>query len=99
MTERRSALRFGPAVLTIGMLAATWFGAGALSSSNAAHLVVPKGASAVPGGYLYVARPGDSIWSIASAMEPNADPRQLVDELDAQVPGGVLRAGETLRLP
>ncbi|MCU1492995.1 MAG: hypothetical protein JWO62_759 [Acidimicrobiaceae bacterium] len=96
--RQRRGLRIAPALLTVGALAGIWFGTGALTGSKS-HLVRPPGAQAVHGGYRYVVRAGDTVWSIASAMEPGADPRPLVDELDAELPGGVLRVGATLRLP
>lgn len=91
--------RAGPGILTLGILGAVWVGAGALVDAHPVHLVAPPGARAVAGGYVYEVRPGDTVWSIASTMEPGADPRQLVDEIESSIPGGVLRAGETLRLP
>ncbi|HVC26469.1 MAG TPA: hypothetical protein VND23_12000 [Acidimicrobiales bacterium] len=92
-------LRMLPGLLTIGVIAGAWFGAGALRSAGTVPLVPPAGARATASGYLYVARPGDTVWSIASAMEPGRDPRPLVDSLDAQLRAGVLRVGETLHLP
>jgi hypothetical protein len=94
-----SVRRAGPGILTLGVLGAVWVGAGALVGSRPTHLVAPPGAHAVAGGYVYDVRPGDTVWSIASAMEPGADPRELVDEIASTIPGGVLRVGETLRLP
>ena len=45
--------------------------------------------------------PGESLWSIAQAIAPNADPREVVDaimRLNA-LPSGAVDAGETLSLP
>jgi hypothetical protein len=53
----------------------------------------------VSGGYLYIARPGDTLWSIASALEPGGDPRPLVAQLEQQLHGGELVAGDRLILP
>ncbi len=53
----------------------------------------------VSGGYLYVARPGDTLWSIASGLEPGGDPRPIVAELEQQLHGGELVAGDRLILP
>lgn len=91
--------RVVPALLAPVALVGVWIGAGALASARTVALLPPPGAHAVRGGYVYVARAGDTVWSIASAMEPSSDPRRLVDELDAELPGGVLHVGETLRLP
>jgi hypothetical protein len=47
---------------------------------------------------VYVVRAGDTLWSIARAVRPGADPRPIVDALSARVPGGVLQPGERLDL-
>lgn len=98
--RRRPARRGGalPALATVGLLVGLWFGAGALRGATPRPAVL-SGSRAVAGGYLYRVRPGDTLWSIASRLEPNADPRPLVDELAAQVPAGTLVVGETLHLP
>jgi hypothetical protein len=57
--------------------------------------VVPAPGS---GGAVYVVRGGDTLWSIARAVRPGADPRPIVDALSARVPGGVLQPGERLDL-
>ena len=101
--RRRSArtriARVVPVLLTVGVLAGVWAGASALRSVGTVPLVRPTGAWRVPGGYALVVRPGQSVWSIASSMEPGGDPRSLVDEIDAELPGGVLVAGTVLRVP
>jgi hypothetical protein len=56
---------------------------------------------ALPGGQLagseaYVVRPGDTIWSIARSIEPNADVRPLVDKISAQLRGAPLYPGERI---
>ncbi len=91
--------RVAAALLSFGALGALWAGASALRAMSREPVVPPAGARRVGGGYLYVVRPGDTVWSIATSMSPGADPRPLVDEIDAEVPGGVLRVGEVLRLP
>jgi len=101
--RRRSAARrvsgVIPVLITIGVLAGVWAGASALRAAGTAPIVPPPGSWKVPGGYELVVRPGQSVWSIASAMQPGADPRALVDEIDAGLPGGVLVAGSVLRVP
>ena len=57
------------------------------------------GSTPVAGGYAYVVRPGDTLWSIASRLEPGRDPRPLVDRLSSQVRGGRLLAGSVLVVP
>jgi hypothetical protein len=50
-------------------------------------------------GGIVVVRAGDTLWSIASRVEPDADPRPLVDELSAARDGAPLQPGERIRLP
>ncbi|MGO9299425.1 MAG: hypothetical protein ACLQEG_03665 [Acidimicrobiales bacterium] len=81
------------------VLASVWFGTGALSSLHRPALTVPAAAVKVHGGYLYIARPGDTLWSIASGLQPGGDPRPLVAELEQQLHGAQLVAGDRLTLP
>jgi len=82
------------------VLAAVWFGSGLVSGAGSqSPLRVLPGSVATAGGYRYVVQPGDTVWSIASRLEPGHDPRPLVDELDARWGGTVLHPGEQLTLP
>ncbi len=67
------------------------------------HPLVPSGAvsagSALRPGSEYVVRPGDSLWSIASRMDPSGDPRPVVAELASEVGGDAVSPGERLHLP
>jgi nucleoid-associated protein YgaU len=47
----------------------------------------------------HVVEPGDSLWSIAERLEPDGDPRPLVDELSAARGGAPLVPGEVVTLP
>ncbi len=91
--------RVAATALTLSAFGALWAGGSALRSAGRERIVPPAGARRVGAGYVYVVRPGDTVWSIATAMEPGTDPRPLVDEIEAEVPGGVLRVGEVLHLP
>jgi len=95
----RGLRRLLPGVVTLAALAGVWAGAGAMSASHAPRLDVLPGSVKAPGGYLYVVRPGDTLWSIASRLEPGGDPRALVAQLEVQVPGGSLVPGRRLVLP
>jgi hypothetical protein len=44
-------------------------------------------------------QPGDTVWSIATRLQPTGDVRPLVDRLDASFGGSVLHAGETVLVP
>jgi hypothetical protein len=92
--------RFVPGLLTVAVLVGLWLGTGALTAlrpkpASGARLA---GASLV-GGQRYVVRPGDTLWSIAVALDPSGDPRPLVDDLEAELRGSTLQPGETLVLP
>ena len=49
----------------------------------------------------YVVRPGDSLWSIAAAVSPDRDPREVIHDLDALNEASVdrLTPGMVLALP
>ena len=85
--------------VVLNAVASVWFGAGALSSLHRPALTVPAAAVKIHGGYLYVARPGDTLWSIASGLQPGGDSRPLVAELGQQLHGAQLVAGDRLTLP
>jgi hypothetical protein len=94
------AARLCAALLTLAALAALWFGAGALRGLRAAPAPARlRGSAPVRGGYRYLVRPGDTLWSIAVRIEPQADPRPLVDELAGQLHGQILQPGDVLVVP
>ena len=45
-----------------------------------------------------IVRPGDSLWSIAARLEPDRDPRPVVDALTAARGGAPLVPGEVVNL-
>lgn len=47
---------------------------------------------------IYVVQPGDTLWSIAITLAPDADPRQLVHRLTQQAGGAALQVGQRLNL-
>jgi len=99
VSRPRGLRRLLPGAATIAVLASVWVGAGALSGLHRPSLAIPAAAVKVHGGYLYTARPGDTLWSIASKLEPGGDPRILVAQLEQQLHGGELVAGDELKLP
>jgi hypothetical protein len=96
----RGLRRLLPGVATLAVLAALFAGAQELNSLRARPPVVLQGSVEVhPGEYAYVARPGDTLWSIASRVEPSGDPRPLVADLETQLHGATLQPGDRLLLP
>lgn len=96
----RGLRRLLPGAATLAVFAGAWLGVGALAASD--HPVsVDRLPGSVPvhGGFAYVVRPGDTLWSIASRVEPGSDPRPLVDQLQSQLHGQVLQPGDRLILP
>jgi hypothetical protein len=96
----RGLRRLLPGAATLAVLAGGWLGASSLAS--AAHqgaLQHLSGTVTVAGRSVYVIQPGDTLWSIASRLEPTADPRPLVDQFEAQLNGGVPQPGDRLTLP
>lgn len=49
-------------------------------------------------GHTYVVRPGDTLWSIASTLAPDRDPRPVVDALRKANGGPNLEVGDRLML-
>jgi len=88
-----------PGLVVCCLLVALWFGAGALTAGRSTGLVPLPGAKAVPGGYLYVVHPGDTLWGIATRVDPTGDVRPLVAKLEAEVRSTVLTPGTTLVVP
>lgn len=97
--ELRGLRRLLPGVATLVALAGLWLGGGMLAAGQHPPLAVLPGSVKTPAGYVYVVRPGDTLWSIATRLQPGGDPRVLVAELESQVPGGTLVPGSRLLLP
>lgn len=50
-------------------------------------------------GATYVVRPGDTLWSIATRVDPTGDPRPLVARLYAETGTYAIVPGERIRIP
>jgi nucleoid-associated protein YgaU len=90
VTPAGALRRLAGLAVTLLALAGVWVGAGALRATEnppAGHTVV------------YVARPGDTLWAIATRLDPAADPVQVVATLDAELHGAPLRPGAILTVP
>ena len=96
-TYRRRRLSVG--LLALGVLVVAARAGVALGGSP---LAAPerRPASFSPGSAAtVVARPGDTLWSIATRLAPGDDPRALVDDLVAARGTTQLQPGEQVRLP
>jgi hypothetical protein len=91
------------AVMAVALLAAlVCMGLGLMPSpaiSNGGQPAAEPGAASV--GHTLVVQPGDSLWSIATRIEPGVDPRLTVQQLIDRngLVGTAVSAGQVLRLP
>lgn len=59
----------------------------------------PGAGGRLSAGAAYVVRPGDTLWSIASRVDPSGDPRPLVADMAREVGGDTIFPGQRLVLP
>ncbi len=89
------------AVLVL-LLVTLWFGLQAALGRIGGRPLAITGA---PGGSelvtsrVWIVRPGDTLWSIAKAVDPQGDVRPLVDRLAGELRSTVLYPGESVPLP
>lgn len=97
--RRRAVVLATLVVALVGVVfalqAALGGGAGGPLTTGAASAGAPRPA-AVHG---WLVRPGDTLWSIAVAVQPRGDVRPLVDRLSAELRGRPLLVGQRLTLP
>jgi hypothetical protein len=76
---------------------------GALSVGLAAAAQATRAGTASPGRYLakVAVRPGQSLWSLAEAYDPDADTRQVIQQIKQlnSMTGDQVRAGKVLWVP
>lgn len=94
----RTRVRRRGGVLLVGgaVVAALWSGTVANALDGSPDPVPPAAR-----GRTYVVRAGDTLWSIALRIEPERDPRPVVDAILAAngVRAGSLIPGQTLSIP
>ena len=85
----------GKIIAVMVALALAWCGFGALTAQRAQS---DTGATQVTS---YIVRPGDTLWSYASAITPGHDVSETVDELIAlnNLESGSLQAGQRIIVP
>jgi LysM domain len=81
--------------LFVGIGIAVWLAVHAVAGPAAPSM----GAGQDVAVHYYTVQPGDTLWSIAARQEPNRDIRPLVDELNAEVHGQPIQAGQELQIP
>jgi nucleoid-associated protein YgaU len=82
------------------LLAAVGFGVAALAAVGGDGPPRPTDERPEPvASVAYVARPGDTLWSIAREIQPQGDVRPLVDELAALRHGAPLAPGDVVAWP
>jgi len=93
LTRRGRAVAAGASALAIGALSIA-----AATAAQAAHTGQPT-----PGGYAakVEVRPGQSLWSLAEAYDPDADPRLVIQQIEQMnsMTGDQLQPGEALWVP
>ena len=95
--------RLAALVVVAGLAIAAWAALGALGGALTAPVrsTPPPaagvgGPNAADGAVVVEVAPGDTLWSIARRLQPEGDPRPLVDRLAASNGGAVVRAGDRL---
>jgi hypothetical protein len=104
--DRQAAIRLrrtvAVALLATVVIFGTWIASGAALGRIGGGPLATTGA---PGGVrpaatrVWVVRPGDTLWSIAEAIDPHGDVRPVVDRLAAEVKGTAIYPGEHVPLP
>jgi hypothetical protein len=57
------------------------------------------GPTALASAHVWIVQPGDTLWGIATRVEPGHDVRPLVDQLSRQLHGQPLQVGDHIVLP
>jgi hypothetical protein len=88
--------RLAALVVVVGLAIAAWAALGALGGVLTTPVRSTPPPNAVDGAAVVEVAPGDTLWSIARRLQPEGDPRPLVDRLAASNGGPVVRAGDRL---
>jgi len=88
-------------LVLVAVAAVIWLGAGNVLANRggdpaSASTVRPASAAAAQ---VYVAKPGDTLWSIAVRFHGSVAQADYVDQLIAANGGAALRAGQSINLP
>jgi nucleoid-associated protein YgaU len=93
MSRTRVPRRRVPVVVTLGLVAAL--------SGQMARALAPETGSRPVARHVYVVKAGDTVWSIATRLVGEADPRALVDAIGDRnhIDVGEVVPGQTLVIP
>lgn len=96
---RRGRVVVGALVVAVIAAIALVIGLAAAGGAQAANHGQPR--AGYQGMHEIVVRPGQTLWSIASAAEPGADPRDVVQQIMTAnaMTGTTIRAGQLLWVP
>lgn len=94
LTYRRRRAAAAGILVALVLAVQSLLGVGGGDSSGVSLQPIPTEALAA-----YVVQPGDTFWSIAVRLEPDGDPRPLVDRLVAEHGSAALVVGERIALP
>jgi Tfp pilus assembly protein FimV len=78
-------------VLVLSVLVLAFAGGRATADGDADREVRPAA--------VYVVRPGDTLWDIATRLAPDRDPRVVTAALERAAGGASIRAGQRIVLP
>ncbi|UWF76867.1 MULTISPECIES: LysM peptidoglycan-binding domain-containing protein [Microbacterium] len=89
---RRVLLALAAAPLAAGIAFSALAGGSALASGEQAYRASFETVTVMP---------GDTLWSIAAHVAPDADPRDVVDDIIRlnNLPGGMVQAGSEIAIP
>lgn len=90
--------RLAAATLLVAVVTTALFLANAVLAGSAGGGTPTSAAGTAPGA-VHVVQPGDTLWSIARALDPGGDVRLTVDRLVALNGGAPLDVGQRLVLP
>lgn len=88
-------------VLTLALALAVTLADAAFGALSAAPQGNARSAGADPAASaeVHVVQPGDTLWRIAATIAPDADPREVVDELVDLNGSSTIRVGQRVVLP
>jgi hypothetical protein len=96
---RRRRLRLLGVLMSVGLAAGLWFATSAVASQSQGRLQTLPGSVKTAHGYLYRVQSGDTVWSIATRLDPTGDPRPLADQIETEIGGTNLQVGTQVLLP